>query len=135
MVDREEDVKHLNQRALSITSTAVLSPMALAIPFVVEDSLRKTDRSHSLGPCTKGSDVVVEYLGVTSFMHALEKFSDVSNPRRYGLELTQDSVKLLRGQGLIAAEHGWYQRRPLGLDSSGHHVEPLFIDGACEGRQ
>lgn len=77
VVDLQYRIEELEQGALSITSSAVLSPRPFSFAFIIKDPIGQTGRFHVHAPRQKGTNMVVEDLWMTSIIHALEQFSNV----------------------------------------------------------
>lgn len=79
VVDLQYRIEELEQGALSIASPAVLSPRSFPFAFIIEDPIGQTGRFHIHAPRQKGTNVVVEDLWMTSIIHPLKQFADISH--------------------------------------------------------
>jgi hypothetical protein len=114
-------IEELNQRALSITSTSVLSPGALAIPFIIEDAPRQMIVQAS---CYKWSDLVIEYLGITPFVHSLEETSDLAQTFDEELQAGNHHFRVVDINRLKRRQHCRYDRSCPGLHCVRDHEKP-----------
>lgn len=72
VIDTEDDIKKLNQGALSIASTTILSPLAFSIALIVEDAFWQTSRCHAFAPCQERPDNMIKHLRITMFSHSVK---------------------------------------------------------------
>jgi hypothetical protein len=77
MTNPKEDIKRLNKRALRITPTTILMPLALASTKIIEHTMRQASRSHVLTSRQERPQLVEEHMWVVLFIHPLQRASQV----------------------------------------------------------
>lgn len=127
MIDLQYRIEELEEGALAIASTSILSPRSFAIAFVIEDSVWQAGCLHVHATSQERSDVVVEDLWMASVVHAFEKFADIDHALLEVCQTFHDCCIVLTLHCLHSSEHRVDQWTSTRLHRVGDDQEPRFI--------
>lgn len=132
MLNPQDDVKGLNQRALCVATTGVFVIGLVSVSILVQDAIWKTRLLHISGSCKEGTDSEVENIWITLLIHPSKQLTKVV----YVLGKLKKRVHDRRAVVLSSSSNGFEHRRdalgPTGFDGHGDKVEPFFVPCSSE---
>lgn len=133
MLNTQEDVKSLEQRALRVASTAVLAPLALAIALIIEHTIRESCLFHIFGPCKERTQLEVEDGRGALLDHASKDLVDSLEAIGVLSQDFSDQRVIFGVDGFDGFQHQRDETGATCFDAYGDQIEPLLILGSGEG--
>lgn len=133
MLNTKNNVKELDERALGVTPTTVLSPLSLPIALIIEHSIRKARQDHILTSRQEGSDLIIKDLGRTMLIHPIQNNRNLFDVQSKCLKRSGDDSRIVRPHSVHGFHHRWDNLCAVGLDGDRDEVEPFFVfrSGEC----
>lgn len=136
VINTERDIEKLDDRALSITATAVLAIFAAArFIELVEHTVRQTSLGHVLAPCKEWPDAMVEDGRVTALVDPLQQGAEIVQALRECAQATGHGSCIAVASSGHGRQHQRDDGRATCLDGDRDQVKPGLVDGAGEGCQ
>lgn len=133
MLNTQENVKSLNQRALGIATTAIPTPLALSIASVVEHAVRQSGSGHVLASSEEWTKLVEEEGRRAFLIHAAKDVSYFVQTSGQVIEDADDTAGVVGLNGIDGVQHLRNEFGSGSFDCHRDHDEPLLVFGSSEG--
>lgn len=135
MLHTESDIKQLNERALRITSAAVLPQFSHSSATVIEHTVREPCGSHVLAPSQERPDLVVEDGRSALFVHPLEDLGQLCEALGDLDEELGDTSLVVQVDGLDGVEDQRNDLCTACFNGNGNDEKPPLVVRPREGIQ